>query len=56
MRPEDAWGLTFWDRGKCRDLIRSLRNEGIFTPPDVRGTLLTPGYIGGVNWGGHRVR
>jgi quinoprotein glucose dehydrogenase len=52
VRPEDAWGLTFWDRGKCRDLIRSLRNEGIFTPPDVRGTLLTPGYIGGVNWGG----
>jgi quinoprotein glucose dehydrogenase len=29
-----------------------LRNEGIFTPPDTRGTLLTPGYIGGVNWGG----
>lgn len=52
VRPEDAWGLTFWDRGQCRDLIRSLRNEGIFTPPDVRGTLLTPGYIGGVNWGG----
>jgi quinoprotein glucose dehydrogenase len=52
VRPEDAWGLSFWDRGKCRDLIRSLRNEGIFTPPDVHGTLLTPGYIGGVNWGG----
>jgi quinoprotein glucose dehydrogenase len=52
VRPEDAWGLTFWDRGKCRDLISSLRNEGIFTPPDVHGTLLTPGYIGGVNWGG----
>jgi quinoprotein glucose dehydrogenase len=26
--------------------------EGIFTTPDTRGTLLTPGYIGGVNWGG----
>jgi quinoprotein glucose dehydrogenase len=52
VRPQDAWGLTFWDRGKCRDLISSLRNEGIFTPPDLHGTLLTPGYIGGVNWGG----
>jgi quinoprotein glucose dehydrogenase len=52
VRPEDAWGLTFWDRGKCRDLIKSLRNEGIFTPPDLRGTLLSPGYIGGVDWGG----
>ena len=50
--PEEAWGLTFWDRGKCRALIAALRNEGIFTPPDLRGTLLSPGYIGGVNWGG----
>jgi quinoprotein glucose dehydrogenase len=52
VRAEDAWGVTFWDRGKCRHLIASLRNEGIFTPPDPRGTLLSPGYIGGVNWGG----
>jgi quinoprotein glucose dehydrogenase len=52
VQPRDAWGLTFWDRGKCRELIASLRNEGIFTPPDTRGTLLSPGYIGGVNWGG----
>ena len=52
VRPEDAWGVTFWDRGKCRKLIAALRNEGIFTPPDLHGTLLTPGYLGGVNWGG----
>jgi len=52
VRPEDAWGITFWDRGQCRKLIAALRNEGIFTPPDLQGTLLTPGYIGGVNWGG----
>ncbi len=49
---DDAWGLSFWDRGKCRSLIASLRNEGIFTPPDTGGTLLLPGYLGGVNWGG----
>ncbi|MGH8322761.1 MAG: pyrroloquinoline quinone-dependent dehydrogenase, partial [Steroidobacteraceae bacterium] len=47
-----AWGVTFWDRGKCRDLIAAHRNEGIFTPPDTRGTILSPGYIGGVDWGG----
>lgn len=52
VRPEDAWGLTFWDRGRCRDRIAALRNEGLFTPPDLKGTLLSPGYIGGVNWGG----
>ena len=52
VRAQDAWGLSFWDRGKCRELIAGLRNEGIFTPPDTRGTLLSPGYAGGVNWGG----
>jgi quinoprotein glucose dehydrogenase len=48
----DAWGLTFWDRGRCRDLIARHRNEGLFTPPDLQGTILFPSYAGGVNWGG----
>lgn len=48
---QDAWGLTFYDRGKCRDLIRSYRSEGIFTPPSLRGSIVAPGYAGGVNWG-----
>jgi quinoprotein glucose dehydrogenase len=52
LRPQDAWGITFWDRGKCRDAIASHRSEGIFTPPDTRGTIMWPGYIGGVDWGG----
>jgi len=52
LEPDDAWGVTFWDRGKCRDMIAEHRNEGIFTPPDTRGTILSPSYIGGVNWGG----
>lgn len=48
---QDAWGLTFYDRGKCRKLIEQYRSEGIFTPPSLRGTILSPGYVGGVNWG-----
>jgi quinoprotein glucose dehydrogenase len=51
LRPEDAWGLTFWDRGKCREQIAGARNEGIFTPPSLRGTLMFPGNAGGTNWG-----
>jgi quinoprotein glucose dehydrogenase len=51
LRPEDAFGLTPWDRGKCRDKIAALRNEGIFTPPSVQGTLMVPGNAGGSNWG-----
>jgi len=34
-------GLTF-GRGKCRDLIRKHRNEGVFTPPDSLGTSCGP--------------
>jgi quinoprotein glucose dehydrogenase len=52
LDPDKAWGVTFWDRGKCRDIIRRLRNEGIFTPPDTRGSLSFPSYVGGVSWGG----
>jgi quinoprotein glucose dehydrogenase len=52
LRPSDAWGITFWDRGRCRALIARYRNEGMFTPPDPRGTILAPSFLGGVNWGG----
>lgn len=51
LRPEDAWGLTPWDRGRCRAQIEALRNEGIFTPPSLGGTLMFPGNAGGSNWG-----
>jgi len=52
LEPKDAWGFTPWDRGKCRDLIASLRRDGPFTPPSLQGTLQYPGNIGGTNWGG----
>jgi len=52
LTPDDAWGLTFWDRGRCRDAIAALRNEGIFTPLAEQPTLLFPGSLGGANWGG----
>lgn len=51
ITPDKAWGLTFYDRGKCRKLIRSLHSEGIFTPPTTQGSIQSPGYAGGINWG-----
>jgi quinoprotein glucose dehydrogenase len=51
VTPKDAWGLTFLDRGKCREKIEKYRSEGIFTPPSLQGTILSPSYAGGVNWG-----
>jgi quinoprotein glucose dehydrogenase len=52
ISPDDAWGITPWDRVKCRDLINQHRNDGIFTPPSIKGSLLLPGAVGGTNWGG----
>jgi quinoprotein glucose dehydrogenase len=48
----DVWGLTEADREACRAALRGMRNEGIFTPPSLQGTLAAPGVIGGLNWSG----
>ncbi len=47
----DAWGVTAEARQWCSQKIESLRNDGLFTPPSLRGTISFPGNIGGVNWG-----
>ena len=49
---DQVWGLTEADREACRAVIQGLRNEGIFTPPSTRGTLVLPSNIGGAHWGG----
>ncbi len=55
LTPADAWGFTFWDRGKCREWIASLLSQGIFTPPSLQGSIHYPGSSGGMNWGGPAV-
>jgi quinoprotein glucose dehydrogenase len=52
LRPADAWGVTLQERAACRQRIAGLRSDGIFTPPSLRGSILFPGNVGGVNWGG----
>ena len=52
LRPEDAWGLTRLDREWCRRRIAALRSDGPFTPPSTRGTVVAPGFLGGMEWGG----
>jgi quinoprotein glucose dehydrogenase len=49
----DAWGPTPADREACREAIGKLRNEGIFTPPSLQGSLAVPGNVGGMNWSGY---
>jgi len=43
------------DQEKVRQVLRTARNEGIFTPPSLRGAISMPGHNGGVNWGGSAV-
>lgn len=49
---EDAWGVTPWDRGQCRETIESYRFDGMYTPPSEQGSIMYPGNAGGSNWGG----
>ena len=51
LSPNDAWGPTPADLKWCQDKIKSLRAEGMFTPPSTQGTAVFPGNVGGVNWG-----
>jgi quinoprotein glucose dehydrogenase len=48
-----AWGASAAEREACLNRLRALRNEGIFTPPSLRGTLVIPGNTGGMNWSGY---
>jgi quinoprotein glucose dehydrogenase len=48
---EQIWGLTPWDRNKCREQFDALEYRGLYTPPSLKGTLEYPGLGGGVNWG-----
>jgi quinoprotein glucose dehydrogenase len=51
LRPNQAWGDTPENQRFCHDQLAALRYEGMFTPPSLKGSLLFPGNIGGVNWG-----
>ena len=48
----DLFDLTPEHRAACAARLSRLRNEGIFTPPSQRGTLIHPATGGGANWSG----
>ena len=52
MDADDAWGMLYFDAKSCQQRLAGLRNEGIFTPPSLQGSILYPSFIGGTNWGG----
>jgi quinoprotein glucose dehydrogenase len=52
INAEDGWGALGFDASECRAKLAPFRNEGLFTPPSIRGSILHPSFLGGVNWGG----
>ena len=52
LSPDDAFGITWFDRRAGRQRIAGARAEGLFTPPSEEGTLLYPETGSGANWGG----
>jgi quinoprotein glucose dehydrogenase len=48
---EDLWGKSPEDVKWCQEKLQGSRSEGIFTPPTLKGSVVYPGNVGGVNWG-----
>jgi quinoprotein glucose dehydrogenase len=48
----DLYAPTPEHREACRAWLAQLRNEGLFTPPSTRGSVLYPFTGGGANWSG----
>jgi glucose dehydrogenase len=43
------------DQAKVREILSHSRNEGLYTPPSLQGTIMLPGHNGGANWGSSAV-
>lgn len=57
---EDTWPGVFWladaaGLGYCSRTAASLVDKGRFTPGSLAGSIIYPGTIGGVEWGGGAV-
>jgi len=52
MTEDDLNHYSDTDHHSILEKFRSVRYEGLFTPPDLKGTLSLPATRGGANWGG----
>ncbi len=49
ITPDDAWGLTPWDKAECRELIEAHNYGPVFTPHSTKGTITITSIN---NWAG----
>ena len=52
LDPDDLYAPTPEHERRCREKLAGLRNEGIFTPPSLGGSIIHPFTAGGANWSG----
>ncbi len=52
MTEDDLTNFSPADHDALVKQFRSMRYEGLYTPPDLKGTLQLPGTRGGGEWGG----
>jgi len=52
LEEHDMWGVTPFDQMLCRIDFKSLRYDGIYTPPSLQGSIVYPGNFGVFDWGG----
>ncbi|MEQ8801321.1 MAG: PQQ-binding-like beta-propeller repeat protein, partial [Haliea sp.] len=52
LGPEHMDGFVWLDKLACRRELAKYRNEGMFTPPSLEGSVLYPSTTAGINWGG----
>ncbi len=50
--PDDAWGFTPIDEYFCRKRVEDHLHGPIYMPASLQGTVTSPGFGGGPNWGG----
>jgi len=52
LASEDVWAPTPEHARRCREALAEYRNEGIYTPPSLGGSIVHPFTAGGANWSG----
>ena len=52
MTIDDLSNYSKADNNSLRKKFNEFRYEGMFTPPDLNGTVMLPGTRGGAQWGG----
>src|SRR6185295_1812660 len=52
MTLDAAFDLTPELKAQAQEEMKKYRLGPLYTPPSVLGTLMSPGVIGGANWGG----